>query len=128
MNIIVSILLTALTVAGGSILWPRLTNQPRPAPLEQVHNIVKDTSLGKSLARVLGVSQTQSVEPVNVTLEASKLTASIMKTAKERTAKIVVTQAVKQVISQIGNLPASQQAQIHELLCSPPPSADGPTP
>ena len=116
MNIVVSLLLTALTVAGGSIVWPRLTNQPRPGPLEQVHNVIKDTSLGKSFANVLGVSDQQSVEPINVASEASKLTASIMKSAQERAAKIVVTQAVRGLIAQIGNLPPEEQAQIHELL------------
>ncbi len=119
MNIIVSLLLSAITVAGASIAWPRLTNQPRPEPLEKVNSIVKDTALGKSFANVLGVSDQQSVEPINVASEASKLTASIMKTAQERAAKIVVTQAVRQLINQIGNLPAEEQAQIQELLCQP---------
>ena len=119
MNIVFSLLLMLATIAGGSIAWPRLTNQPRPEPLEQVHTIVKDTSLGKSYANVLGVSD-QPAEPINVASEASKLTASIMKTAQERAAKIVVTQAVRQLIAQIGNLPAEEQTQIHELLCTPP--------
>lgn len=119
MNIIVSLLLSALTVAGASIAWPRLTNQPRPAPLEQVNSIVKDTPLGKSFADILGVSS-QSAEPINVASEASKLTASIMKTAQERAAKIIVTQSVRQLLAQISNLPAEDQAQIHELLCTPP--------
>ena len=119
MNIVLSLVLMALTVAGGSIAWPRFTNQPRPAPLEQVNSIVKDTPLGKSFANILGVSS-QSAQPINVASEASKLTANIVKTAQERAAKIVVTQAVRGLLNQIGNLPAEDQAQIHEALCTPP--------
>lgn len=118
MNLIVSVLLTAVTVAGASIAWPRLTRQPRPEPLEQVNSIVKDTPLGKSFANILGVSS-QSAEPINVASEASKLTANIIKTAQERAAKIVVTQAVRGIFAQMGNLPPEDQAQIHDLLCTP---------
>ena len=113
-------LLTAVTVAGGSIAWPRLTNQPRPEPLEQVHAIVKDTQLGKTFAQVLGVTNEQSIEPINVASEASKLSESLIKAAQARAAKIVVTQAVRKLVSQIGNLPPEEQAQIQELLCTPP--------
>lgn len=119
MNIVLSLVLMAVTVAGTSIAWPRLTNQPRPAPLEQVNSIVKNTSLGKSFANILGVSS-QSAQPLNVASEASKLTANIVKTAQERAAKIIVTQAVRQLLAQIANLPPEEQAQIHEALCTPP--------
>ncbi|KKU80876.1 MAG: hypothetical protein UY08_C0007G0014 [Candidatus Gottesmanbacteria bacterium GW2011_GWA1_47_8] len=63
MNIVFSLLLMLATVAGGSIIWPKFSNQPRPEPLEQIHNVVKDTSLGKSFATILGVSS-QSAEPL----------------------------------------------------------------
>lgn len=119
MNIIVSLVLSAVTVAAGSIAWPRITNQPRPEPLDQVNNFVKDTSLGKSFANFLGVSS-PSAEPINVASEASKLTANIIKSAQERAAKIVVTQAVRGLLAQIGNLPPEDQTQIHDLLCTPP--------
>ncbi|MBI4062491.1 hypothetical protein HY410_01060 [Candidatus Gottesmanbacteria bacterium] len=120
MNIVLSLILMVITIAGGSIAWPRLTSKPRPAPLQEVHNIIKDTSLGKSFANVLGIADQQPIEPINVASEASKLTANIMKSAQERAAKIVVTQAVRGLLAQIGNLPPVEQAQIHEALCTPP--------
>ena len=118
MNIVFSLLLMLATVAGGSIIWPKFSNQPRPEPLEQIHNVVKDTSLGKSFATILGVSS-QSAEPINIASEASKISENIMKAAQERAAKIVVTQAVRQLVAQIGSLPPEEQAQIQELLCKP---------
>ena len=119
MNIVLSLVLMLATVAAGSIAWPRLTSQPRPEPLEQVHTMVKDTSLGKSFAGILGVTSTRSAEPINVASEASKLATNIGKTAQDRAAKIVATQAVRHLLNQMGNLPEEDQAQIYQLLCTP---------
>ena len=48
-----------LTVSVVSVLWPRFSDTPPPAPIATIGNIVSQTPVGQAIENVLGAS-TQS--------------------------------------------------------------------
>ncbi len=108
-----------LTIGGGSLLWPKLTRQSRPAPLQQVHDIVIKTDLGKQAASVLGVTDEAAVTPINVSSLAGSVTSSVISAVQERTQEVVVRQAVNQLVKQFDQLNPQQKQEIKEAICKP---------
>ncbi len=111
--------MAVVTVSGVAIAWPKFTSQPRPDPLTRVNDIVKNTPVGKNIAKVLGISDDMSTEPINIASVASSLTERIAQTVQDRASHIVVTQAVRQLAWQIDKLSAGDRQQVQELLCKP---------
>jgi hypothetical protein len=112
------IALTSLT--GGSLIWPRLTDQPRPELLEKVHDIALQTSVGKQGAQVLGVSDESQVEPINVGQLVTNALDGVKTAAQNRVQTIIVGNAVNQLSSQFDRLPEGQKEQIQQILCKAP--------
>lgn len=122
------LIMSVLTIAGGSLVWPKLTDKPRPAPLEQIHQMVIKTRLGEQAAQVLGVSdEQQPVEPVNVTTFTNGIAQYAATTLEKRAQDVVITQALRQVVGQFDKLSPEQQGQIRAALCSPVASTSGKT-
>lgn len=117
LRFVLTLFAAGVIVSGVAIAWPRLTSQPRPEPLTRVNDIVKNTPVGKNIANVLGISDNESVEPINIASVASSLSASLIKAAEDRAARIVVTQAVRQLASQFDGLPENDKKQIQEFIC-----------
>jgi len=116
---IVTLIVSLVTVAGGSLAWPRFTPAPRPPALQQVHDYVLTTDLGKQVAAVLGVEEGKAVEPLNPQKIVSGAVGSVMGAVESRTQQIIIQQAVNQLINQLGKLPSSEQQEIREQLCKP---------
>lgn len=118
-NFIITLLFSLVVIAGASIVWPKLTNQPRPESLSKIHQIVMGTPVGQPFANILGVSSDMKIEPLNVASAATDIASGLMGTVRERIAQLVVTQAVRQLVAQVDNLPPQQKVQVVELLCKP---------
>ncbi len=114
---ILTFFMAVVTVSGVAIAWPKFTSQPRPEPLSRVNDIVKNTPVGKNIANVLGISDNESVEQINIASVASSLTERIAQTVEDRTSRIVVTQAVRQLASQVDKLSSEDRKQIQDLIC-----------
>lgn len=114
--IIIALLSAGITV-GVSLLWPLFTKRPRPVPLQAVHDASVNTVLGEQIARSLGVDKDTGVEPINVPLVASKIAGDLVSKVEQNASQAVVTTITNQMAKQIDQLPATQQAQLKELIC-----------
>ncbi len=106
-------------MALASLLWPRFSDQPRPAALNQIRDMVMRTPLGFQTATVLGVSDESNLQRFNMQSTMGDLTASAASAVQQRAQTILTIQAVKQLSQQFKQLPPDQQEQIKQIICQP---------
>lgn len=116
---VLALAVAATSLAGGSLVWPRLTTQVRPKLLQDVHDFVINTQAGRQGALVLGVSDEASVEPINPGQIASSAINNVKTAIQNRIQTIVVGNAVNQLSTQFDRLSESQKISIQEALCKP---------
>ncbi len=115
--IALSVAVTAL--GSGSLLWPRLTDQPRPKFLQDVHDLVLRTSVGQNAADVLGVSDETNVQKINMGQMIMGAVGNAKIAIQNRVRTIVVTNAVNQLNRQFDNLSDEQQTYVQQAVCEP---------
>lgn len=102
---------SALAISISSLLWPKLTNKPSPPALTQVKHIVEQTSLGKQAADVLGVSENQVTESINISDWAVAQGNAIVLNVAQSASHAVVSQIVNK-------LTEDQKVELQQILCS----------
>lgn len=118
-NFIIALIVATATIAGGSIAWPRLTNQPRPKLLQDVRNVVIKTSIGAQTANVLGVSDEAHVKQVNLGEVAAGAIGEVKTAVQNRVQAVIVGNAVNQLHQQFERLSPDQKTQIQQIICKP---------
>jgi len=63
---IFTLVTSLVVVSGASLAWPLVTTQPMPELLGKVREFVMQTDAGKQTAETLGVTDTEGVEPINI--------------------------------------------------------------
>lgn len=116
---VLAIAVATTSLAGGSLVWPRLTTQERPKLLQEVHDIVIRTPLGQETAQVLGVSDEAAIEQINVSQIVGGAINGVKTAVQNRVQTIIVGNAVNQLSSQFDRLPKEQKTQIQQILCKP---------
>lgn len=119
LQFIFAFIAAGVTVAAGSLLWPRLTANARPKPLQEVRDVVVQLPMGKEAAKILGVQDESSVKPVNVASSASSVVTNIISTIEKKSQEIVTRQVVEQLVRQVDQMPTEQKKQVQEVLCKP---------
>lgn len=119
----------ALSVAiaalgSGSLMWPRLTDKPRPKVLADVHDLVLRTQVGQNAANVLGVSDEANVQKINFEEIAYTMVNSAKTAVQNRVRTVVVTNAVNQLNRQFENLTDDQKIYVRQAICEPAESLD----
>lgn len=117
LKFIISLVSTFVVVAGTSLVWPKLTNYPRPEPLTQVRNVVLDTSIGKGVAQALGVQDEASATPVNIGAVAGTAISSAAASVQQKAAAAVTREIIIQVVNKIETLNPDQQQAIKDQIC-----------
>ena len=117
-NFIFALVISVVTLSGGSLLWPKLTTTPRPKLLQQVHDVVIKTPPGEQAAQVLGVS-TDNVQPINLGQMANTIVANIKTAAQKRAQTIIMVQVTNQLTTQYEKLSKDQQKQLQQIICKP---------
>jgi len=102
-----------------SLLWPKLTHQARPTPLQQVHDGILGTQVGQQAAQALGVTDESHVAQVNPGQIIHSVVDTVITTVEHRTQQVVVENAVKQLSGQFATLPQEQKQQIQAIICKP---------
>ena len=118
-QLVLAVAVFGVTLSGGSLVWPRLTNIPRPPILQEVHDSVIKTSVGAQAAQVLGVTTDQNVQPINVGQIAGTIGNDIKTAAQKRAQTIITAQIVGQLTSGYDKLPKDQQVQLQQIICKP---------
>ena len=118
-NFLIASVIAAVTIAGGSLAWPRLTSQPAPKILQDVKNIVIKTPIGAQTANVLGVSDETHIKPINLGEVATGAVGQVKTAVENRIQAIIVGNAVNQLHQQFERLSPDQKTQIQEIICKP---------
>jgi hypothetical protein len=114
-----------ITLSGGSLVWPHFTNAPRPQLLQQVHDRVVKTPVGFQAARVLGVTDDKTIQPVNMGQVVGSVGNSIKSAVQKRAQSIITAQIVGQLSNRFEKLPKDQQKQLQEIVCPTSSTASG---
>ena len=120
MNFIFALIVSVVTVAGGSLLWPRLTTQKRPPIIQQVHDAVLKTPIGEQSANVLGVSDEAHVKPLNAGEVVAGIVGAAEGAVQSRIQTIIVKNAVNELTSEFDKLPLDQKQEIQQAICKAP--------
>lgn len=111
-------ILAAVATVGAAIFWYRVTDRPRPAALDKVHEIVVNTTAGRQLSEILGITDTPAEAPVNLASAGATLVGSVAGAVKERVTEAATTTIVRELLRQYNRLPGSQQEVIKETVCT----------
>jgi hypothetical protein len=118
-QLVLAVAVFGVTLSGGSLVWPRVTSAPRPQLLQQVHDSVIKTPVGSQAAQVLGVTDEQNVEPINLGQVAGNIAGSIKTAAQKRVQTIIMSQVTQQLTSQYEKLPKDKQQELQQIICKP---------
>jgi hypothetical protein len=105
-------------VAVISIVWPRFTNKPRPAPLTQIYEAVKQTPLGEQTANVLGVT-TDTVPPMDIQVVAGDIFKAAANSAKQKAQEFMISRVLIQFMKQYENLSDNDKTFVRANICQP---------
>ncbi len=114
---ILTFLTSAVVVSGASLAWPLLTSQPMPELLGKVREFVLQTEAGKQTAETLGVSDTEGVEPINISSVAASAVSTAVTSASEKVQETATKEIIIQVVKKIETLDPESQETIKEAIC-----------
>lgn len=111
---------SAVVIGAASLLWPFATGSTMPPTLDKVRGLVMQTSLGQEASKVLGISDSSTITPVNIpdliTKKASEAISSSTNTINE----IVSTTVITQLVTRFKELPEAQQQAVRTSICPIP--------
>lgn len=99
----------AIALSVSSLLWPKVTSKPMPDALVQVKHAVEQTPIGKQTADVLGVSDDQTPEPINIGDWAVAQGNAIISNITESATDAVVSSVAKQI---------GKNEELQQILCA----------
>lgn len=121
---ILAVTVAFIALGSGSLMWPRLTDRPRPFLLQYIHDVVLRTPTGQQAANVLGVSDEANVERINLGQVAAGVVVSAKTAVQNRIRTIVVGNAVNQLNRQFDHLSDDQKIVVRQAICEPPMQAE----
>lgn len=116
--IIVSIV-AVIVLGGGSLLWVRFTARPRPKLLQDVRDTVIHTAVGRQAADALGVSDEETVTPIDIGQTVTSGVSGVKQAVQDRIQTIIVQNAVRQLEERLEHLSPQQQKYVQEIICTP---------
>lgn len=114
---IITLSSTFAVVAATSLVWPKVTNYPRPEPLSQVRDIVVGTDIGKHVAQTLGVEDEKKVVPIDVGSVAGAAISTVVTDVQKKATEAVTREIIIQVVKKIETLTPNEQQAIKEQIC-----------
>ena len=118
---------SAVVISIASLVWPKVTTQPRPKQLTQVREMVMQTQAGKNMAQVLGVTDEATVKPMSVGEFVQEQTAAVVSSVADSAQHAVTSQLLIQLSKKFSELPKAEQEQFRSLICTPPTPLPTPT-
>lgn len=110
---------TLAAVALGSLAWPKFTSQPRPKEMQVVRDAVLKTPAGQGAANVIGVTDGDNVQPVNLGTVASSISTTIINSLGQKVTEVVSNQAATVLFNQYKQLPPPAQLELQQSICKP---------
>jgi len=114
---LVTLITTVAVVSGVSLVWPKLTNNPIPDPLTKVREMVLETDVGRQAAQTLGVSDINTIEPINISSVAGSVVSTVVSDTSEKIQEAATKEIIIQVVKKIETLEPDQQEEIKKVIC-----------
>jgi len=114
---ILTLVTSLVVVSGASLAWPLVTTQPMPELLGKVREFVMQTDAGKQTAETLGVTDTEGVEPINISSVAASAVSTAVTNASEKVQETATKEIIIQVVKKIETLDPESQTVIKEVIC-----------
>lgn len=111
---------SAVVISIASLVWPKVTTQPRPKQLTQVREIVMQTQVGQNMAQVLGVTDEAAVKPMSVGEFVQEQATAVVSNVADSAQHAVTSQVLMQLAKKFNALPKDEQEQFRTLICAPP--------
>lgn len=108
--------ISSLTLVGGSIIWPKLTSQPRPELVEKVYDSVKETTLGVQVEALLGDTDQASLSG-SVASVAGTVANQVAQDVQKKSQEFITEKVVEEVLKRFETLPEKQQEQVRQSVC-----------
>lgn len=105
----------------ASIIWPRISADPRPAPLNTVHEAVIQTEQGKELENTLGVSDEQVMHPVDLGTLISNGAQGVVNQISNSAQHAVTVKLLETVSGQFEQLSDEDKETFRAQVCNPTP-------
>jgi len=106
-------------VVFASLIWPRVTNQPRPEALTKVREIAIQTSAGHNLAQVLGVTEESSIQSTSIHDVVTTGTNAAIDAVTKSAQHAVTTKILESLGNQFNNLPEEEKQTFRAQICLP---------
>lgn len=107
-------------MALTSLVWPRVTSQPRPEALTKVRENVLETQVGQGVANLLGVTDELGAEPININSAVTTGTSIVIDSMKKSAQHAVVSQVMESVVKQFNQFSEEDKASFRAQICEPP--------
>lgn len=109
----------SVVVVFASLLWPRVTSQPRPEALTKVREIAIQTPAGLNLAQVLGVTDESGIQPTSINDVVTTGTNAAIDTVTKSAQHAVTTRILETLGKQFNDLPEDEKATFRAQICAP---------
>ena len=113
-------LASAVVISITSLVWPKVTAQPRPKQLTKVREMVMQTQVGQNVAQVLGVTDEATVKPMSVSEFVQEQATAVVTNVADSAQHAVTSQVLIQLSKKFNELPHDEQEQFRALICVPP--------
>lgn len=109
----------SIVIVFASLIWPKVTSDPRPEALTKVRDMAIQTSAGQNLAQVLGVTEESGITPTSVgdivTVGTNAAIDAVTKSAQHA----VTTRILESLAKQFNDLPEDEKAAFRAEICQP---------
>ena len=119
LRIIITAFVAMIGVGSVSIVWPRITSVRRPAPLQNLYNVITSTEVGRQVEDVLGAHTPEASGSANIGTIVGSMVSGIGTTIAKRVEQNVTEQAIEQLTHKFETLPPEQKAKIQDAICTP---------
>lgn len=111
----------SVVIAFASLIWPRISSDPRPTALTKVRDMVIETPAGVNLANVLGVADESAAEPINISDLVTTGTNAVINTVATTAQRTVTNRMLETLAGQFNGLPEEDKASFRAQICDPAP-------
>jgi len=116
---VAALLIAGSTLGVTSLVWPRVSTDPRPPALQYVRDFVVTTPLGLQAAQILGVSDERDLAPTDLGSVVASVAGSVVTSVEQRAEQYVASRIADQFMNRLNALPVQQKQYVKELLCTP---------
>ena len=109
----------SVVISLASLVWPKVTSEPRPEALNRVRDVVMRTQVGQGVAQVLGVTDETGAAPIDVRSAAVTGTTMVIDSVTKSAQHAVTTRLMESLAKQFNGLPEVDKASFRTQICEP---------